>query len=97
MDKYLECIICNEKIYYKNDHKCRMNCFMNYQQADMSISTNPNHQNTLNISENEREKLFLEAAHVLRTISPNDRAQAQILLDRLSTTGACKITNFHHH
>ena len=29
MDKYLECIICNEKIYYKNDHKCRMNCFMN--------------------------------------------------------------------
>lgn len=30
MDKYLECIICNEKVYYKNEHKCRMNYFMNY-------------------------------------------------------------------
>ena len=59
-----------------------------------SISTNSvgNHQNTPNISEKERKRLFLEAAHELRTLNPNDRDQAQILLDRLLAAGACKIT-----
>lgn len=60
----------------------------------MSISTNPPsiHQNSWGISENERERLFLEAAQGLRTLGPNDREQAQILLDRLLAAGAFKIT-----
>lgn len=62
------------------------------QQGSISTNLEGNHQNIPNISEKEREKLFLEAAHELRTLSPNDGAQAQILLDRLLAAGACKIT-----